>query len=184
MPYLQLTVQFVLLDIDMIYSPNLASWKLFFQTSTMCCPLTTCYTCVVDSLSVYLWCIMCWMHGKALNSACVAKPWVQSACFKQVFIELVLLNYRMGKWWYDNTINDIMNCNAAFFSLKSAVARTRAYACRGGFVLLVEIILSLQFHHQIQVHSIHVYKLMIVVRSAHAVSPTMNLINNQTLLAN
>ena len=34
------TVQFVLLDIDMIYSPNLASRKLFFQTSTMCCPLT------------------------------------------------------------------------------------------------------------------------------------------------
>ena len=53
------TVQFVLSDIDMIYSPNLASRKLFFQTSTMCCPLTTCYTCVVDSLSVYLWCIMC-----------------------------------------------------------------------------------------------------------------------------
>ncbi len=46
-----------------------------------------------------------------------------------------------------------MNCNAAFFSLKSAVARTRAYACRGGFVLLVEIILSLQFHHQIQVQA-------------------------------
>ncbi len=64
---------------------------------------------IVDSLSLYLWCVMCWMHGKASSSI-----WAIQTSFYRTCVSCIAELYRMGKWWYDRNDRCVITMQRSF----------------------------------------------------------------------